>query len=173
MIAVLLATLLVGAVSAFLPVTPVEPYLIAVVATTGDPPWPLGIAAGIGQTIGKLLIFLTARGALRSAWLRRRTTSPEGRGRPRKPMASATRPGTIRRWAAGSVSRLDRPRQATSVVFVSSVTGLPPLLLTSVYAARTSMSVVAFGVTCLVGRSIRFSVVASAPDLLHVLHLST
>ncbi|WP_033342130.1 hypothetical protein [Catenuloplanes japonicus] len=71
MIAAVLTALLVGAVSAIIPVTPVEPYLIGVVAATDVPAIPLGIAAGLGQTIGKLLLFGTVRGAVRSEYLRR------------------------------------------------------------------------------------------------------
>jgi membrane protein YqaA with SNARE-associated domain len=92
-------------------VTPVEPYAIAVVATTGD-------AA----------------------------------------------------WTTAAITRLNLPRQATTDLFTSAVTGLPPLLITSVHAARTSMSAVVFGITCLAGRTIRFSLVASVPGLLDFLH---
>jgi hypothetical protein len=42
---------------------------------------------------------------------------------------------------------------------------MPPLLVTSVYAAGTDMSAATSGVTCLVGRSIRFIVIALVPQL--------
>ena len=54
MIAVLAAAA-VGLLSAFLPFTPAEPYLIAAVTTTGAPPVALGMAAAAGQTAGKVL----------------------------------------------------------------------------------------------------------------------
>ncbi|GIF65324.1 hypothetical protein Ais01nite_33590 [Asanoa ishikariensis] len=159
MIVVCGTALLVGVVSAFLPVTPVEPYVVAAVATTGEAAWIVGTAAAVGQTVGKLLIFCTARGALRSAWLRRRLTKPT-----RAPQ------GAIRRWTAAALARLDQPRQAVPILFASAVTGIPPLLVASVYAARTPMSAAVFGLTCLGGRAIRFSVVAAAPHLLGFLH---
>ncbi|MDN3356241.1 hypothetical protein [Actinomadura sp. DC4] len=171
MIAECATTLLVGAASAFLPVTPVEPYVIAVVATTGGAGWILGTAAGAGQAAGKLLIFLAARGTLRSAWVRRHLTPAARRPRLRERTKAQAPPGVVKRWTTKAITRLDRPRQATTVVFTSAVTGLPPLLITSVYAARTSMSAVVFGMTCLAGRAIRFSLVASVPGLLGLLHL--
>jgi membrane protein YqaA with SNARE-associated domain len=169
MIAEYATTLLVGATSAFLPVSPVEPYVIAVVATTGDAAWILGTAAGAGQTVGKLLIFLAARGTLRSTWVRRRLTPAAHQPRLRERTKIPATPGMVKRWTTAAITRLARPRQAT-VLFTSAVTGLPPLLITSVHAARTSMSAVVFGITCLAGRTIRFSLVASVPGLLDFLH---
>jgi membrane protein YqaA with SNARE-associated domain len=64
-------TMLVATVSAFLPAVPIEPYLLGAVAATGHSGLLLGIAAGVGQTVGKVLIFSGTRGTLRSAALRR------------------------------------------------------------------------------------------------------
>ncbi|MFG1872876.1 hypothetical protein [Micromonospora arborensis] len=159
-----LAAAAVGLLSAFLPFTPAEPYLIAAVATTGAPPVALGVAAAAGQTAGKILIFLAARGAIRSAWLQRRLS--------RRPPAAPRRPGRLglllaRPKAAGArlVEVLERPRQANGMLLVSAVTGLPPLLAASVYLGRTPMRPVAFAATCLLGRAIRFVTVALAPQL--------
>ncbi|MBM7494720.1 membrane protein YqaA with SNARE-associated domain [Micromonospora luteifusca] len=159
-----LAAAAVGLLSAFLPFTPAEPYLIAAVATTGAPPLALGVAAAAGQTVGKILIFLGARGAIRSAWLQRRLS--------RRPSAAPGRPGRLglllaRPKAAGArlVEVLERPRQATGMLLVSAITGFPPLLAASVYLGRTPMRPVAFAATCLLGRAIRFVTVALAPQL--------
>lgn len=153
MIAVL-AALAVGFLSAFLPFTPAEPYLIAAVATTGAPPVALGLAAATGQTAGKVLIFLAARGAIRSAWLQRRLTK-------RRPAA----PGRLGRFLARLVAALDRPRQSTGILLVSAITGFPPLLAASVYLGRTPMHPLTFAATCLLGRAIRFVTIAFAPHL--------
>jgi membrane protein YqaA with SNARE-associated domain len=59
--------------------------------------------------------------------------------------------------------RTTPPRQATSVLLVSAVTGFPPLLAVSVYLGRTPMRPVAFAATCLLGRTIRFVTIALAP----------
>ncbi|MGC5660580.1 hypothetical protein ACN261_09290 [Micromonospora sp. WMMD723] len=163
MIAVLAAAA-VGLLSAFLPFTPAEPYLVAAVATTGTPPVALGVAAAAGQTAGKLLIFLSTRGALHSPWLRRRLSR-----------RTPTAPRPVSRWgtllarpkAAGArlVEVTERPRQAIGVLLVSAITGFPPLLATSVYLGRTPLRPAAFGVTCLLGRSVRFVAIALAPRL--------
>ncbi|MET7818633.1 hypothetical protein OHQ88_10410 [Micromonospora zamorensis] len=161
MIAVLAAAA-VGLLSAFLPFTPAEPYLIAAVATTGAPSVALGVAAAAGQTAGKVLIFLAARGAIHSSWL-------QGRLSRRTPAVRepAGRLATMlaRPKAAGArlVEVMERPRQATGMLLVSAITGFPPLLAASVYLGRTPMRPTAFAVTCLLGRTIRFVTIALAP----------
>jgi hypothetical protein len=60
---------------------------------------------------------------------------------------------------------LDRPGVAAPIVFLSALVGVPPLLVTSVYAAGTHMSAAMFGAICLVGRSIRFIAIALVPPL--------
>ena len=108
MIAVLAAAA-VGLLSAFLPFTPVEPYLIAAVATTGAPPVALGVAAAAGQTAGKVLIFLGTRGAIRSPWLHRRLSrrtpaAPRPPGRLSTMLARPTAAGaTIARITTAAV----------------------------------------------------------------------
>jgi len=158
MIAVLAAAA-VGLLSAFLPFTPAEPYLIAAATTTGAPAVALGVAAAAGQTAGKTLIFLAARGAIHSPWLRRRLI--------RRTPPARTDTMLARPKAAGArlVAVLDRPRPATGVLLVSAVTGFPPLLAASAYLGRTRMRPALFAATCLLGRTIRFVTVALAPHL--------
>ncbi|MCH7229574.1 hypothetical protein L0U85_01660 [Glycomyces sp. L485] len=189
MIAAYLLTCLTGLVSAFLPVTPVEPYLIGLAATTGHGPVGLGIAAALGQTAGKTVFFLGTRGALRSTRLRqwahaagrRRHREPAGRiedssGEPQDPVSTRSRTAAGARWrglaepigaAAGKLTALlDRPALTVPILFLSAVTGLPPLLATCIYTAYTRISAPAFVLVCLLGRSIRFIAVALAPHLL-------
>ena len=83
MIAALVTTAAVAALSAVVPAIPIEAYLVAAITTTGADPVALGIAAGLGQTVGKLLTFLAARGVIRSSRLRRslrRRTGAPGAG---------------------------------------------------------------------------------------------
>lgn len=189
MIAAYLATCLTGAVSAFLPVTPIEPYLIAVAATTGYHPMMLGIAAALGQTAGKTVFFLGARGALRSTRFRRwagaaarrlhwkrpvpATTSPGEPVDPMPPRPASTRAGRVKDLfkpigvaAKRLLALLDRPVLTVPILFLSAVTGMPPLLATSIYTAHTRISTPAFVVVCLLGRSIRFAAIAYAPHLI-------
>jgi membrane protein YqaA with SNARE-associated domain len=154
-LAALLSTLAVGFGSALLPAIPVEPYLVGLVVTTGSAPVLLGLAAAVGQTAGKLLIFLSVRGAVRSAWLRRLLARRADR--PPSALGSA---------GARLAAALDRPLLALPVVLLSAVVGFPPLLLTSAYAGRTRMPASWFALTCLLGRSVRFVAIALAPQLL-------
>jgi membrane protein YqaA with SNARE-associated domain len=201
MIAAVVTTAAVAAVSAFVPAIPIEAYLVAAITTTGADPVALGIAAGLGQTAGKLVTFLAARGVIRSSRLRRsrqRRTDPPGAGptessplrrvwaRTRRRVAVARErlaaavsravPSALRRWSraaarsAGAASKrliilLDRPAVAGPTVFLSALLGIPPLLVTSVYAAGTHMSAATFGVVCLAGRSVRFIAIALIPEM--------
>ena len=80
MIAAVVTTAAVPAASAVVPAIPIEAYLFGVITTTGTDPVAIGIAAGLGQTAGKLLTFLAARGIIRSSrlrrWLGQRTGRP-------------------------------------------------------------------------------------------------
>src|SRR6185295_20104548 len=99
MIAAVVTTAVVAAVSAFVPAIPIEAYLVAAITTTGADPVALGIAAGLGQTAGKLVTFLAARGVIRSSRLRRslqRRTGPPGAGPPGAGPADGSPPG--RAW---------------------------------------------------------------------------
>jgi membrane protein YqaA with SNARE-associated domain len=209
MIAALVTTAAVALASAFVPAIPIEAYLVAAIATTGTDPVALGVAAGLGQTAGKLLTFLAARGVIRSSRLKRSlgrragplAESPAGLpgsgsaegasplsiwARTRRRIAVARErlaatlgravPPALGRWSraaarsANAVSKrlivlLDRPLVAAPTVFLSALLGVPPLLLTSVYAAGTHMSAATFGAVCFVGRSIRFIAIALVPQL--------
>jgi membrane protein YqaA with SNARE-associated domain len=166
----LLSAFVVAAVSAFVPVTPVEPYLVAL-AAADQPVMAVSLAAALGQTAGKVLIFLAARNTLRSQWLRRWLTRRE-RSRPRRPTTRRRRTRT-RRWLshhlAGTrrwIALLDRPALVVPTILVSAATGIPPLLAVSVHAARTPVSTAVFALCCLAGRAVRFAAVMLAPGLL-------
>ncbi|HYN94421.1 MAG TPA: hypothetical protein VES42_11285 [Pilimelia sp.] len=182
----------VALVSAFVPVVPIEPYLLGVVAVTGHGAVGLGIAAGIGQTLGKLLIFLGARGTLRSQalqrWLAKHTArfrqpapvladgtvAVAGAGAPvghdSDPTGRWRLPGrpTLRRWSRALTGALARPALAVPVLLLSATLGMPPLLLVTFYAAGTRMRAAVFAAVCLAGRTARFIAVAAVPDLAHL-----
>jgi membrane protein YqaA with SNARE-associated domain len=201
MIAAVVTTAAVAAASALVPAIPIEAYLVAVITTTGADPVALGVAAGLGQTAGKLLTFLAARGVIRSKRLRRslgRTDPPESGpmdgspahrtgARTRRRLAAAHErvlaavsravPPALGRWSRAAaravnvaskrlIVLLDRPVVAVPTVFLSALVGVPPLLLTSVYAAGTHMSAATFTAVCLAGRSIRFIAIALVPQLI-------
>jgi membrane protein YqaA with SNARE-associated domain len=157
-ITIYLATIGYAFVSAFVPFTPVEPYLLGVVAATDDVPLLLGLSAAAGQTAGKVLLFLAARGTIRwnrlREWLARKTDA-------------ATAKSPRRKWLAEQVTKLtdllDRPTLTAPIVLLSAVVGIPPLLLVTVYAARTRISLPVFAIVCLLGRAARFITLVYVP----------
>jgi membrane protein YqaA with SNARE-associated domain len=89
-------------------------------------------------------------------WLARRGT--------RK--ASDQEPKRRGRTARRLIAQLDRTALAAPVVLLSAAVGIPPLLLVSVYAARTRMGWPVFAAGCLLGRGLRFVTIALAPGLI-------
>jgi membrane protein YqaA with SNARE-associated domain len=172
----LLSVVAAAAVSAFVPATPIEPYLLGMVTAGDQPPLPVSVAAAVGQTAGKVVIFLGTRAALRadrirrlSAWVVRRY-SHAGDEPPRRRRWRWHRLGAAGRRLGGAGRRLatllDRPGLVAPTVLLSSVVGVPPLLVVSVHAARTRISAPVFALCCLAGRTVRFFALVTAPSLL-------
>jgi membrane protein YqaA with SNARE-associated domain len=172
--------LVVGAVSAVTPFLPVEAYVIGLAVTRSPTVAVAGaVAAAIGQTVGKVVLFETARSASSSRWLRRLRDrgAKEAAEVAAAAAASGADPagGPVRRafrrlgaWlrranAAGIV--LLSGRWGPVVVLVSGAVGIPPLLAIAFYAGTSRMNVRAFVLTCLAGRTIRFVVLALGSSL--------
>jgi membrane protein YqaA with SNARE-associated domain len=178
-----LTAALTALISAFFPVTPVEPYLVALAAATDYSPIALGVAAAVGQTIGKTTLFLGVRGALHSARLQGWVEAVERRREARRCARAATEPEPAPSGSTAVRERLraplaalialgrkllrllDRPSLAAPILLLSATTGLPPLMATSICAAGTRINLPLFVAACLVGRSIRFIAIAYAPQL--------
>jgi membrane protein YqaA with SNARE-associated domain len=171
--------LVVGAVSAVTPFLPVEAYVIGLAVAQSPAVAVAGaVAAAIGQTGGKVVLFYTARGASTSSWLQRlrdrgakeaaEVTAAEEAGDepPGGPVARALRP--VGRWLkranAAGIALLSG-RWGPGVVLLSGVVGIPPLLAIAFYAGTSKMRIRAFVLTCLLGRGIRFVVLALVPGL--------
>jgi membrane protein YqaA with SNARE-associated domain len=175
--------LVVGAVSAVTPFLPVEAYVIGLAVTRSPAVAVAGaVAAAVGQTAGKLVLFSTARSAGRSRWLRRlrdrgakaaaevvaEAAAPErtGEADPAGPVRSGLRRlGAGVRQANAAGIRLLSGRAGPGVVLLSGSVGLPPLLAIAFYAGTSSMRVRSFLTACLAGRTVRFVVLALVPDL--------
>jgi membrane protein YqaA with SNARE-associated domain len=166
-IAACLAAMLVGIVSAFLPLLPVEPYVVGAAAINRETALPVALAAGVGQTIGKALIFLAARGSLRSQWLhawveRRRAAQAVKQSEPEGP---PRRFAWLIRCLKAPTGLLKRETVAVPVILLSAVVGVPPLLITTFYVAAANTRLAVFAGSCLVGRCARFVVLAFLPGL--------
>ncbi|WP_442934177.1 hypothetical protein [Micromonospora sp. CPCC 205539] len=161
-----------------MPALPVEGTLLGAAATTDQSPVLLGLAAGSGQTLGKVLMLLALRGTLRSErirrWLDRHRRTPPPAAAASTPDGASGRRGwratvaAVRRGNRRLLAGLDRPALAVPIVLLSAALGFPPLLLTVFVVAPTRMPVTAFAAACFVGRTARFITVSLLPQLAHV-----
>lgn len=116
----------------------------------------LGVLAGAGATLGKLLWYEAARRSTESRWVQKKIGKAKVRA-------------AYDRWTA----RVDgRPVYAGGVMFVAASVGLPPLLVMAAVAGVVRMPMWVFVPTVFVGRSIRFGLLflgadAVLPDLTH------
>lgn len=159
--------LLMSVVGSFAPVFLAEAYVVAVALAQ-----PVGVALAVagavvvGQTVGKLVMLESARSAGRWSWLagvrdrlaRLRGRSPGG-GRPDRWLRR--RVAAVDRW---TVAAMARPR-APLVVALSGAVGLPPLLVVTVYAARSAMRTRWFAAACAAGRGARMLTLALVPGV--------
>jgi membrane protein YqaA with SNARE-associated domain len=163
MLGTLMMTAAVAAGSALLPLISVEVFVIGLMALhPALPVLAIGAAAGIGQLLGKTPYFLAARGSIRlPRWVHRERPLSQRRHRMQllrkrlRSVVDGVRERCLRhpKWLMGSYA-------------VSSVTGLPPLLTTTVLAGVGRMPVAVFLTTGILGRTIRFTLLAAAPALL-------
>ena len=167
------AALAVGLVSATTALLPVEVYVLGVAATQpAGVALAVAVAAGAGQTAGKVALLLGARGAASPRGLRRfarprqhAATTPGagwGVGQDAGAGVAVARSGL---WAAAGratcavmavAARWLHSRWAPLVVLVSAVVGVPPLMLLSVAAGVARVPVTRFAPACFVGRTLRF-----------------
>ncbi|PRX51060.1 membrane protein YqaA with SNARE-associated domain [Prauserella shujinwangii] len=160
----LCVTLGVAFGSAVVPLISVEVFVLGLVTSDPDLPWPaVAAVVAVGQIAGKLLYYLAARGSIH---LPRFLHDRLHRERPPSPRRDAWRLRTkrLRRWVEALRERCHRhPHWMTSTYGVSSVLGLPPFMATTVLAGLVRMRMSTFVAAGLVGRFLRFSVLAAAP----------
>jgi membrane protein YqaA with SNARE-associated domain len=132
----------VGVLSALLPIVSAEAYaLLAAARTHGIGAVAVVAALAAGQTIGKLVLFQTARGG--SGRLHARLCR-RGEGR-------------AARWHDRVCSLMTRRRTGLPTVLASAAVGLPPLALVSLVAGASAQRRWEFGALCLIGRTARFA----------------
>ncbi|MFL6141340.1 MAG: hypothetical protein ACJ72N_05655 [Labedaea sp.] len=153
----------VGFGSALLPVLSVELFLVGLVThQPGIPCLALGAAIAVGQVAGKLIYYYAARGSWQlPAFLRRRPRQPSLRAE-----RFAMRTKRIRAWFGRLTERCHRhPHWMVGTYGVSSLVGVPPFMATSIMAGLVRMNLTAFISAGLLGRFVRFSLLAAAPAL--------
>ncbi|MEU7777823.1 hypothetical protein ACIP95_13480 [Micromonospora parva] len=135
-----------GLASALVPVVNAEAYAV-VAGHRGGHALLAVLALALGQTVGKLLLFESARRG--SGRLARTLARRDESGRAAARTARWTAP--IRRW-------LSRRRTALPTVLVSATVGVPPLAVVSLAAGTAGLRRWEFAVVCLSGRMLRFAV---------------
>ncbi|MEO5568712.1 MAG: alpha/beta fold hydrolase [Gemmatimonadaceae bacterium] len=133
----------VGAAASLLPMSPVEPVLVAVAAVA--PTWllvPIIALATASHMSTKMLVFLGGKkveGALK--------------GRARE------------RFDRARLRLADNPRLQHGTLLLSSVTGLPPFYVITALCGSLRMPTREFVVLATTGRAIRFTMLVLAPQL--------
>ncbi|MDA8370778.1 MAG: VTT domain-containing protein [Nocardiopsaceae bacterium] len=140
---------LFGLASALLPFLNVELYLLGAAALLSDGAlFAMALAAGTGQTLGKVFYYYLGRGVLDIPWLKRKS---EAKGRWRERMA---------RWR---MKIEGRPLWTAGLVGVSSLTSIPPFMVVCVLAGTVRMPVASFVAVTMLTRTARFLLLVYAP----------
>jgi membrane protein YqaA with SNARE-associated domain len=147
--------------SALLPLISIEIFLVGLAMQQPHIPWLcLGATVAVGQVAGKLLYYYAAKGSLRLPSFMHRKEKIDT---PRR-IAWRRRTKRLRMWVEFLREKCHRhPKWMVGTYGLSSVVGLPPFMATSVLAGMARMSLSAFLGAGLIGRFIRFSLVAASP----------
>ncbi|WP_159940718.1 MULTISPECIES: hypothetical protein [unclassified Nocardiopsis] len=139
----------VALVSGLVPFINIEVYLVGAVVTLDDGALAaMAVAAGAGQTLGKVPYYYAGRGTLSAPWIRRRAQTP-GRW--------AARVEGWRRKAQ------ERPVWGAGLVALSSFASIPPFVVVSVLAGMVRMNLPLFCAVTFATRTARFLIVVFAP----------
>ncbi|WP_020665908.1 membrane protein [Amycolatopsis nigrescens] len=160
----LCVTLGVAFGSALLPLISVEVWVLGLVSNQPGVHWlAVGAAVAVGQVAGKLLFYLAARGSIRlPAVLHDRLH------REHQPSARRDRWRAKTKWLRAKLEALRErchrhPHWMNGTYWVSAVVGLPPFMATTVLAGLVRMRLSTFLTAGLLGRWVRYSLLAAAP----------
>ena len=156
-----LASVGFGVISALVPVINAEAYVITSQVSALAGPIPIAVGVGVGQTIGKLLLFLGVRRGKDFPFVRHR-----------RERVRAAQVGPIRERLRVALAQLlalvGQKRWGLPIVLIAAVIGVPPLYAVALLAGATQMRTPWFAITVLVGRVARFVLVALGIGGLHV-----
>jgi membrane protein YqaA with SNARE-associated domain len=144
-----------GIGSAVIPVMNAEAYVLGVGVSGALDPVVAAVGVSVGQTLGKVAMFLAVR--YRPAYAAKK-------GKESKPVDLSTRRGRFIQWNRDISKRLldalsDR-RWGVPVTLLSSAVGIPPLYGVALIAGASRMGVVTFTLSVLTGRLARFITLA-------------
>lgn len=156
----LLSSVAFGILSAIVPIANAETYVIASQVSELAGAVPIAVGVGIGQSIGKLLLFLGVRRGKDFPFVRHRRE--RARQTPIGPVRTRFRRAI--RWLLALVGT---KRWGLPITFVAALVGIPPLYAVALLAGATRMRVRWFYLVVLVGRVSRFVLVALGVHNLH------
>ncbi len=146
-----LTTFAISVASALIPFLPIEVYILGAGAVEGGTgaAVSLGIAAGAGATVGKIIWYEAARRGIDSQWAQKKLSNPK------------VKEG-YEKW----VGRMQgRPVYAVGIMFVASSAGIPPLLVMAAVGGLLKMPLWLFIPTVFLGRTVRFTLLFMGVDL--------
>ena len=149
-----------GIGSAVVPVMNAEAYVLGVGVSGALDPVVAAVGVSIGQTLGKVAMFLAVR--YRPGYAARRSKEP-------RPVNLDTRWGRFVQWNREVSKRLldamsDR-RWGVPVTLLSASVGIPPLYGVALIGGASRMGTLTFALTVLTGRAARFILLAAGVSL--------
>lgn len=143
-----------GVLGSLVPMVSGEAFIIAALATKLIGPVALGVFLGLGQGIGKMILFQMIRQGRRLPVFRsRKPSAPPRTGKWRE------------RWArlvAWSIGLVEHPKWGPVGCFLSGSLSLPPNYPTTVLAATTRINFAVFSISMSLGFIVRSLVVSLA-----------
>ncbi len=149
----LLTSVCFGVLSAIIPLANAEAYVVASQMSRTAGPIAVALGIAVGQTVGKVLLFLSVRRGRRSRFARHRRAKL--RRQPAGPLRLRAR-----MLLAELLALVGQKRWGLPITFVAAVLGLPPLYAVALLAGATRMRLGYFAAVVLVGRAVRFVLVA-------------
>lgn len=149
--------------SALVPFVSIEVFVLALMTQRPGISWvALGAVVAIAQVAGKLVYYYAGRGSIHLPAFLHRKPKPMTATRVRWQL----RTKRLRGWVEGIKERCERhPHWMFGTYGVSSVVGLPPYMAMTVLAGLVRMPLHTFVSVGLVGRFVRFSMLAASPAM--------
>ncbi|MFY0407089.1 hypothetical protein [Solicola sp. PLA-1-18] len=147
-----------GVLSALVPVVNAEAALaVTAAASPAALAYVAAVFVGVGQTIGKIILFEAAR--------RGREWRKDKPKKPREELPRWRR--RLAEWSDRCLAAMHGRWRSNGVVLLSASVGIPPLLAVAVLAGAARNRRLDFAICCLVGRIARFLVVVYPFVLAH------
>jgi membrane protein YqaA with SNARE-associated domain len=149
-----------GVLSAIVPLANAESYVVVSGISSIGRAAPVVAGVALGQTLGKVLLFLGVRRGKQFPFVRReKARFRRGTAGPRRRRLSE---------AIATLLRLvGEKRWGLPIVLLAAVAGVPPLYAVALLAGATRMRLGWFAAAVLVGRTARFVLVARGVAVLH------